>query len=154
MIHKGNNNGSDDVATGDASLDRFASALRSGLPRLPDAAMRRIERSFAAELDRAQPPTPLPMREWPRWVAVAAMFVVTVGLCWHVSTGPASPARPPVAGRVVDEYQVVLEVNNHGLSGDAVISLGTGGAASAWDSLFQSLDRYASLFGVERLTRR
>lgn len=132
----------DNSAEDDPSLEGFARQLRRDLPRLPDAAMQRIERCMQAELDEVFPRAPIPISAWPRWVAVAAMLLLVIGLAWHVSTDRNVPSRPQVASRVSDEFQIVIESET--AAGDHTV----------WDALFPPLDRYAGLLGLERLTRR
>jgi hypothetical protein len=146
MTTPNDNNGHDETMATDPSLDRFAQSLRAGLPRLSRAAMARIERAMSAELDRAYPPAPLPLAMpaggWRRWGAIAAMFLLVGGFAMRVSLDPVQPALPVVASRVVDEFGVVIDPAPSATQ------------VSQWDALATSLERYASLIGLERFARR
>lgn len=137
-------NSDSQASPGDPALDRFAASLRERLPRLSSEAMGRVEATMRAEMNRVHPPLPLVMAPaWPRWAAVAAMLILTVGFSWFVSTLSDESSRQPLSTfRIVDEFPVVIE------------SASKTGPATAWDSLFSSLDRYASLLGIDRLARR
>lgn len=130
----------------DPSLDQFAATFRGRLPRLSDEAMQRVAASMQAEMNRIHPPLPLPLvvaPAWPRWAAIAAMLLLTVGFSWFVSTSSHDSSRGPIATvRIVDEFPVVIET--------PTIATQT----TAWDSLFTTIDRYASLLGIDPLARR
>lgn len=128
----------------DPSLDQVAAKFRGRLPRLSDQAMQRVAASMQAEMNRIHPPLPLVIAPaWPRWAAIAAMLLLTVGFSWFVSTSSHNASsQPRILVRIVDEYPVVIETPT------------IAPQATAWDSLFTTIDRYASLLGIDPLARR
>lgn len=150
-----------DITNETAGDARFVAALRADQPRLSAGAMSRVEQAMRKELEAVYPVVksagpgvnapaarPLVLFAFRPFAAMAAMLALVLVLAWHVSS-PVSlspPSDPRLAGSqpgVVEELRIYMESPADEAS-----------RPSPLETLFTSVDRHASLVGLDRYARK